>query len=145
MKDPQLMTERIESLKAGVIGGFSLGFAYLLTSLANTFVLGQDFELFANLQVTINWHWLVSWAIAIFSGLLFGVTYRYVIRQDKNPQLKAGGVLAFGLVRGLAQLDAGWSWAFVVLALESVLWFVVAAIALDSAIRIGWVKPFASA
>jgi len=142
--DRQLMAERIESLKAGMIGGLSLGLGYLLTNLLNTLLLAQHFEILSSLQVTVNWHWVVSWAIAIFSGLLFGVTYRYIIRQDKNPQLKAGGVLAFGLVRGLAQIDAGWSWAFGVLALESGLWFIVAAIALDSAIRMGWVQAFSA-
>jgi hypothetical protein len=86
----------------------------------------------------------VSGAIATFSGLLFGVTYRYIIRSDKNPQLKAGGVLAFGLVRGLTQMELGLNsnitiWSFLVLAAESLLWFVFAAIALDF-----WVKPFSS-
>jgi hypothetical protein len=140
--DTQLMAERLESLKAGVIGGLSLGFACLMTNLLNNFVLAKYFELLKSLQVAVNWHWLGGLAIAIFSGLLFGVTYRYIIRQDQNPQLKAGGVLAFGLVRGLAQIDVGWSWAFVVLGLESVLWFVIAAIAVDAALRLGWVKAF---
>lgn len=142
--DTQLMTERLESLKAGVIGGLSLGFAYLMTNLFNTLVLARYFDILAILQITVNWHWLISWAIAVFSGLLFGVTYRYIIRQDQNPQLKAGGVLAFGLVRGLAQIEVGWSLSGAVLAGESVLWFIVAAIALDQAIQLGWVKPFAS-
>jgi hypothetical protein len=144
MFDTQLMAERIESLKAGIIGGLSLGVACFLTNSINNLVLSQHFDILASLQFTASWHWLLSWAIAGFSGLLFGVTYRYIIRQDQNPQLKAGGVLAFGLVRGLAQIDAGWSWSFVVLAVESVLWFVVAAIVLDTALRIGWIKPFAS-
>ncbi|MBD2447312.1 hypothetical protein H6G76_09050 [Nostoc sp. FACHB-152] len=145
ISDTQLMAERLESLKAAIIGGLSLGVACLLTNLCNSLVLVKYFDILTSLQFTVNLHWLVSWAIAGFSGLLFGVTYRYIIRQDTNPQLKAGGVLAFGLVRGLAQIDAGWSWSFVVLALESVLWFVVAAIVLDAAIRIGWVKAFPSA
>lgn len=142
--DTPLMTERLESLKAGVIGGLSLGFAYLMTNLINNLVLVRYFDILASLQITVNWHWLISWAIAVFSGLLFGVTYRYIIRQDQNPQLKAGGVLAFGLVRGLAQIEVGWSLSGAVLAGESVLWFIVAAIALDQAIQLGWVKPFAS-
>lgn len=138
------MTERLESLKAGIIGGLSLGFTWLITHLINTLLLARYFELLASLQVTVNWHWLVSLAIATFSGLLFGVTYRYIIRQDQNPQLKAGGVMAFGLVRGLTQIDVGWSIPSVVLAGESVLWFIVAAIALDIAIKFGWVKSFPS-
>ncbi len=138
------MAERLESLKAGIIGGLSLSFACLMTNLINTLVLARYFEIFTSLQVTANWHWLISWAIAAFSGLLFGVTYRYIIRQEQNPQLKAGGVLAFDLVRGLAQIEVGWNLPCAVLAGESVLWFIVAAIALDQAIQFGWVKPFPS-
>jgi hypothetical protein len=139
---PPMMAERLESLKAGMIGGLLLGLAWLMTSLLNNLVLARYFEIFASLRVEVNWHWLGSGAIAAFSGLLFGVTYRYIIRQDQNPQLKAGGVLAFGLVRGLAQIDVGWSLPVTVLAGESVLWFIVAAIALDTAMQFGLVKPF---
>jgi chromate transport protein ChrA len=147
--DPQLMAERIESLKAGILGGFSVCFAFVLLSVLNTFVLAKYFQILASLHSDINWHLWVSGAIATFSGLLFGVTYRYIIRSDKNPQLKAGGVLAFGLVRGLTQIELGLNlditiWSFLVLAAESLLWFVFAAIALDLAIKLRWVKPFSS-
>ncbi|BDI15931.1 hypothetical protein ANSO36C_17330 [Nostoc cf. commune SO-36] len=57
--------------------------------------------------------------------------------------------MAFGLVRGLTQIELGWNshstiWPFLVLAGESLLWFVFAAIALDIAIQLRWVKPFSS-
>ncbi|QMS87611.1 hypothetical protein HUN01_08475 [Nostoc edaphicum CCNP1411] len=143
------MAERLESLKAGIIGGLSVCFAFAIASLLNTLVLAKYFPALASLQSNVNWYWWVSGAIATFAGLLFGVTYRYIIRSDKNPQLKAGGVLAFGLVRGLTQIELGWNshstiWPFVVLAFESVLWFGIAAIALDVAIQLRWVKPFSS-
>ncbi|TVP65743.1 MAG: hypothetical protein EA343_02570 [Nodularia sp. (in: Bacteria)] len=139
------MAERLESLKAGIIGGFSLYVAFLITSLVNTLVLAKYVPRLASLQIGINWHWWLSGGIAAFSGLLFGVTYRYIIRTDKNPQLKSGGVMAFGLVRGLTQID----YAKIILpglvqAGESVLWFAMGAIALDIAIQIGWIKPFTS-
>lgn len=139
----QLMAERLESLKAGIIGGFSLGLAFIITSFVNTLMLAKYLP-----TLTIE-QFLLSGAIAIFSGLLFGVTYRYIIRGDKNPQLKAGGVLAFGLVRGLTQIEVGWNLAdsimpLLVLALESVFWFAVAAIAIDIAIQLSWLKPFPS-
>ncbi|WP_341525754.1 hypothetical protein WKK05_24690 [Nostoc sp. UHCC 0302] len=145
----QLMVERLESLKAGIIGGLSLGFAFVITNLINNLVLAKYFEILASLQIGVSWYWLVSGAIAGFSGLLFGVTYRYIIRLDNNPQLKTGGVLAFGLVRGLTQIEVGWNSAetilpFLVLAFESVLWFAMAAIALDIAIKFGWIQPFSS-
>ncbi len=156
--DPQLMAERIESLKAGIVGGFSVCFAFVLLSVLNTFVLAKYFQNLASLHSDINWHLWVSGAlpklaascgIATFSGLLFGVTYRYIIRSYKNPQLKAGGVLAFGLVRGLTQIELGLNsnitiWPFLALAAESLLWFAFAAIALDLAIKLRWIKPFSS-
>ncbi|MEH1932089.1 hypothetical protein [Nostoc sp.] len=143
------MAERLESLKAGIIGGLSLCLAFAIASFLNTLVLAKYFQTLASLQSDVNWHLWVSGAIAFFSGLLFGVTYRYIIRSDQNPQLKAGGVLAFGLVRGLTQIELGWNshstiLPFVVLAFESVLWFGIAAIALDIAIQLRWLKPFSS-
>ena len=147
--DAQLMAERLESLKAGIIGGLSVCFAFALSSLLNTFVLAKYFQTLACLQNDLDWHLWVSGAVASFIGLLFGVTYRYIIRSDKNPQLKAGGVLAFGLVRGLTQLELGWNshstiWPFLVLAGESVLWFAWAVITLNVAIKLRWIKPFLS-
>ncbi|MBG1243814.1 hypothetical protein [Nostoc sp. NZL] len=143
------MAERIESLKAGVIGGLSVCFSFAIASLLNTLVLTKYFQTLACLQSEVDWHLWVSGAVATFTGLLFGVTYRYIIRSDKNPQLKAGGVLAFGLVRGLTQIELGLNssstiWPFLVLAGESLLWFTFAAIALDIAIQLRWVKPFSS-
>ena len=141
----QLMTERLESLKAGIIGGLSLCLAFLITSLVNTLVLAKYFPRLASLQIGINWHWCLSGGIAAFSGLLFGVTYRYIIRTDQNSQLKSGGVMAFGLVRGLTQVDHAQDILLgLVLAGESVVWFAMGAIALDIAIQIGWVKAFTS-
>ncbi|MEH2310150.1 MAG: hypothetical protein V7K35_01685 [Nostoc sp.] len=143
------MAERLESLKAGIIGGLSVCFAFAIASLLNTLVLVKYFQTLASLQSDLNWHLWVSGAVASFTGFLFGVTYRYIIRSDKNPQLKAGGVLAFGLVRGLTQIELGWNykstiWPFFVLAFESVLWFGIAAIAVNIAIQLRWVKPFSS-
>ncbi len=44
---------------------------------------------------------LLSQGGIVLSCLLFGVTYRYIIRRDLgNLQLKSGAVAAFGLVRG---------------------------------------------
>ncbi|MBD2414421.1 hypothetical protein FACHB389_08120 [Nostoc calcicola FACHB-389] len=143
------MAERLQSLKAGIIGGFFLFSSFAITNLLKTFVLAKYFPILASLKSDVNWHLWVSSAVAIFTGFLFGVTYRYIIRTDKNPQLKSGGVLAFGLVRGLTQIELGWNshstiWPFLVLAAESLLWFGIAAIALDIAMQLNWVKPFPS-
>ena len=142
------MAERLESLKAGVIGSISLGLAFLSTSLINVFWLDKYFPLVGYDKIDlVNLQVLLSGVIAGFSGFLFGVTYRYIIRVDTNPHLKTGGIWAFGLVRGLTQIEVGWNinnpvLPFLILAAESVLWFALAAFVLDTAILQKWLKPF---
>ncbi|MBD2204358.1 hypothetical protein H6G33_33550 [Calothrix sp. FACHB-1219] len=144
------MLERIESLKVGIIGAFSLFIAFIIASLFNTLVISKYFPVLASLAIEpLELDFALSGAIASFSGFLFGATYRYIIRKDSNPHLKSGGVLAFGLVRGLAQIEASWNslatvLPSVVLAGESVLWFAIAARVIDTAMQIGWLKPFPS-
>lgn len=142
--------ERLESLKAGTVAALFLSFAFLCTATVNHLLVAPNFIALSNLQAKpLSWQWVVSGAIAAFCGLLFGVTYRYAIRSDDNLQLKTGVVLAFGLVRGLTQLEigaiaSGSILPFAVMAAESILWFAIAAIALNWAIQRGLVKPFNS-
>ena len=141
--------ERIESLKAGILAGLSLVLAYGITTVGNSLVLVAQVEALAPLQITTVVNLLVRMAIAFFSGFLFGVTYRYVIRDDKNPHLKSGAVLAFGLVRGLAPVEVEQNlteafWLLGVLGVESVLCFLVARLTLDWALHRHWVKSFKS-
>lgn len=144
------MTERLESLKAGVIGSISLGLAFLVTSLINVFWLAKYFPILTyDTTEVVNLQVLLSGVIAGFSGFLFGVTYRYIIRVDTNPHLKTGGIWAFGLVRGLTQIELGWNinhtlLPSLILAGESIFWFALAAIILDTAILLNWLKPFSS-
>ena len=141
--------ERIESLKAGILAGLSLVLAYGITTVGNSLVLVAQVEALAPLQITTIVNLLVRVAIAFFSGFLFGVTYRYVIRDDKNPHLKSGAVLAFGLVRGLAPVEVEQNltdsfWVLSVLGVESILYFAIARFTLDWAMHHKWVKPFRS-
>ena len=139
--------ERVESVKAGAVGALAAGFVFGLATLVNE-LLASRFEPLAGLLTKMgDFDWLMSGAIALLSGFLFGITYRYVIRQDPNPHLRSGAVLAFGLVRGLAQIDTGWTaqkalLPFAVLGLESLLLFVAARLLLDWAFYQSWVKPF---
>ena len=98
---------------------------------------------------------------AAASAFLFGLVYRYALRQDMtNVQLKGGVVAAFGLVRGIGQateiLQNGGSTTpvgttvnvEVVLGTaaaamgESMLLFGFASVALEFAFQRGIVKPF---
>jgi hypothetical protein len=146
-----MMAERIESFKASIIGGLCVFIALALTGLLNVFVLNR-FSVFNTQQINIfEWHLWVSASIVLFSGFLFGVTYRYIIRTDDNLQLKAGGVMAFALVRGLAQIDIQLPCAPIIFNLnaiganslllaENIFLFGLAAKGLDVAIRAGWIK-----
>ena len=148
--DMAIAAERIESLKAGTLAALALLLAFGVATTGNQLLLAQHFEAIAPLQFAPSVpNQLLSGAIAGSSGFLFGVTYRYIVRRDRNPHLKSGAVLAFGLVRGLALVDVGLRsqdslWPYAVLGVESLLMFAIARFALDAAIQGGWVKPFES-
>lgn len=144
-----LVAERIESVKVGILAGLSVGLVFAIAMLANQLILARHFDELTRLQISSLGNLLLSGAIACLSGSLFGITYRYIIREDRNSHLNDGAVLAFGLVRGLAQVDLGLNfqlgfWSFAILAIESILLFAIARFILDSAIGFGWIKPFKS-
>ncbi|PSB10719.1 hypothetical protein C7B62_08470 [Pleurocapsa sp. CCALA 161] len=146
---PSLVTERIESVKAGLIGAGAFTLAKLL------FLAAQDLSasfipaLHFNAGV-MNGIWRIELAIEIaigvVSGFLFGVTYRYVIRSDRNSHLKDGAVLAFGLVRGLALVETNLVLSELLslggLVLQSIVCFAIARLILDLAILRKLIKPF---
>lgn len=143
-----LKTERIESIKSGIVGAAVVAIAFLAATSINQWVLAIKFASLTELTVYFDeLNWFVSEAIACLSGFLFGVTYRYIIRTDNNYHLQQGSILAFGLVRGLAQLDDGLKYdnslqSSIVLCFESILLFAIAGVVLDWAIRQGWIGPF---
>jgi hypothetical protein len=139
--------ERVESLKAGSVAAFSCLLAFGSIALVNTLILAQRWDALAGLQVReIDLNFGLRGLMALVGGFLFGVTYRYAIRRDTNPQLKFGVVLAFGLVRAFGQLDAGLSFEagkmpglqellpFAVGGVESVVLFAIAGLVLDWAL-----------
>jgi hypothetical protein len=153
--------ERVESIKAGGIGALAAGLAWGNLTIAHIFIaptlITQPFIALALAPVLGNaplsppssTYLPASAAIALFSGFLFGITYRYIIRQDRNPHLKSGAVGAFGLVRGLAQSEASLRTiqdllpAAIALG-ESLVLFAIVRLALDWALQKNWLKPFPS-
>jgi uncharacterized membrane protein YesL len=146
------MAERLESLKAAILASFGAIFAFTIISQINNLIQIK----FLILSSTFDLHWWLSATIVLFSGFLFGVTYRYIIRDDNNFQLKAGGVMAFALVRGLVQAENKLAMVsdindifslalpLAVLLAENVFLFSLAAILLDVAIQNSWLKTFKS-
>lgn len=133
--------ERIESIKAGCLGAISFMLSYLI-------MMGLNSILWEN--SIFDWLGLVlKIAIALASGFLFAVTYRYIIRNDNNGHLKDGSVFAFGLVRGLVPLEISPNFfdnlvELSIFGCESILCFAVVRFSLDLALERHWIKPFLS-
>jgi hypothetical protein len=90
------LKERIESIQVGSISALAFLVPYLLFLIVDRLLLGESLTVISA---------FVKISGAIISGFLFGVTYRYVVRNDDNPHLKDGTVAAFALVRGLVPLQ----------------------------------------
>ncbi|MGG6292950.1 hypothetical protein ACQ4M4_00890 [Leptolyngbya sp. AN02str] len=143
----QLQEERIESLKAGVLGSSAIALTYAAITLLEDRMDASFRSDFNQLPFLMDWSDWFSLGSAALMGLLFGVTYRYIVRQDPNLHLASGAVLAFGLVRGLSQIeplislspDPAW---LVLMVGESLVLFAVARLVIDIAFLQGWVKRF---
>mgnify|MGYP005847763769 CR=1 FL=1 len=138
--------DRVESLKAGTAGAIATTFAATLWWIG----VGLLRKPLPGLFPAVGASWLslesgIHGAIALVSGGLFGITYRYAVRQDQNLQLRSGVVFAFALVRGLAQLEVEWVdlsalWQLGLPLAEGLWLFSVAALSLQWAIHRGWVR-----
>ena len=139
---PSLVTERIESVKAGILAsavfGFMNGVAIVLNySLGN---MGIDLQIW---QITSVTDLALRMAIAFSSGFLFGVTYRYIIRGDRNNHLQEGAILAFGLVRGFALIEGtAITPMWLLLIGESIISFAIASFSVNLAMKLKLLKPF---
>lgn len=136
--------ERVESLKAGLVGAVAatgvFGIGTLIEVNHTAWFDQTGHTLALNL---ISSSILFQASVALLSGFLFGVTYRYVVRNDRNSHLQSGAVLAFGLVRGLAQVDLTDAYSLAGFKLlSSLLLFGVAARLLDWLMQRGWLKQF---
>ena len=146
--------DRQESIKSAVLAAIVTGIAalilaggnHILASSASSFSLNLLEALHPQTLVHLElWTGAADVAIAMFSGALFGITYRYIASQQDNPHLRSGAVGAFGLVRGLALLEMGWvqgeAWlVLLVLGIESLVLFAIAAAILDICFQRNWVK-----
>jgi hypothetical protein len=137
--------ERLESVKAALFSAVAVAATFVLLTTFNQWIATAIPTLWMLQMQGLNWQGLGSGAIALLAGFVFGITYRYAVRSDNNPHLGSGVVMAFGSVRGLAQLDVGLMaqgiiWPFVVLAAESVFLFAIARLVLDLVLQLGWVR-----
>ena len=150
--DRDLMGERIESLKAGILAAFAVACAYWLVTLLIYWICQSQYAVYFQhpllLHRTQIESALIGALLAMMAGFLFGLTYRYIVREDINPHLQSGAIAAFALVRGLALLEANLpnlNILSVTLFMfgESFAWFAIAAWMLDFAMERGWIARFA--
>jgi len=138
--------ERWQSLKTGAMGAIAAAFMFGVLLQFNSLATFQFPELTGLLTWQDGVAVFLSGAIAKFSGFLFAVTYRYIIRQDQNPHLRSGAVGAFGLVRGLALVEMSWQQAtpaaLVILVVESFMLFGAIRVVLDWSFAKRWISPF---
>ncbi|MEC4982654.1 MAG: hypothetical protein SAK42_00925 [Oscillatoria sp. PMC 1076.18] len=141
-----LQAERIESLKAGIISSLSFTFSQVVMIFFNNLWLADQDEFLFGQEILTEVDWLERIAIALVTGFLFGVTYRHLVRDEQNSHLQEGAVLAFGIVRGIAlieaQLPATTSiWLLSILVVQSILSFFLARLVLDKSLKWKIVKP----
>ncbi|MEM8614225.1 MAG: hypothetical protein AAGF93_19555 [Cyanobacteria bacterium P01_H01_bin.105] len=136
--------ERIESVKAGIVAalvGISVSavFVGVDSFLAGSGPLTQAVVMLQAIRR------IVVGAVCCF---LFGVTYRYIIRQDPNPHLRSGAVGAFALTRSLSQLEtielSGLASVvpLSIAIIESFGLFLIVRLVLDLGLKQQWLKPF---
>ncbi|NEO28752.1 MAG: hypothetical protein F6K03_18225 [Kamptonema sp. SIO4C4] len=133
--------ERIESIKAGLVGAIAFSGA-----VSSIWAMKGFFGQFPPISTSIVLYGSIEGAIALATGLLFGVTYRYIIRADENSHLREGAVFAFALVRTGTLIEQQAQETlnlipWVIFGLESLFCFFIARLALDIAIKKQWVKP----
>ena len=142
MNLPSLVTERIESVKAGVLAAAVFGLMDALVILFNYSLrnMAIDWQIW---QISSISDFALRLAIALVSGFLFGVTYRYIIRGDRNSHLQEGAILAFGLVRGFALIEGTTiTPLWLLLIVESISCFAIASLSLNLAMKFKLIKPF---
>ena len=142
---PSLVTERIESVKTGIVGAGAFAIAELIVILLKAATVNV-FPQYNLTPTILNWELLLQLSFGAVSGFLFGVTYRYIIRDDGNSHLSDGAVFAFGLIRGLALIENSLVWSEILFLLfsisQSIVCFAIARLILDLAIKQKLIKPF---
>jgi hypothetical protein len=151
------LADRIESFKAGFLGAIASVFAFFAIALLHHLLpkvlpklhLVNSFEIGKPLIL------LVKLGMMGFSGFLFAVTYRYIVRGDRNSHLKSGAILAFACIRSFATIDRDLptfinlplipvTVAIAILLLENITWLAIVQNILETAIQHQWITAFGS-
>jgi len=151
------VADRIESFKAGFLGAIASVFAFFAIALLHHFL--QDFltgeQLISSFELGNSFILLIKLGMIGFSGFLFAVTYRYIVRRDRNSHLKSGAILAFACIRSFATVDRDLpaltllplvqlALVSAILLLENIAWLAIIQSLLETAIQHKWIAAFGS-
>ena len=151
------VADRIESFKAGFLGAIASVFAFFAIALLHHFL--QNFlsvQLISSFDLGNPFVLLIKLGMIGFSGFLFAVTYRYIVRHDRNSHLKSGAILAFACIRSFGAIDRDLptltllplvqlALAIAILLLENIAWLAIVQSLLETAIQHKWIAAFGSA
>ena len=151
------VADRIESFKAGFLGAIASVFAFFAIALLHHFL--QNFlsvQLISSFELSNPFILLIKLGIIGFSCFLFAVTYRYIVRRDRNSHLKSGAILAFACIRSFGAIDhdlhtltllplVQLALVSAILLLENVAWLAIVQSLLETAIQYKWIAAFGSA
>jgi hypothetical protein len=99
------LKQRFESVKCLAIGGVSGSVAMApISALRNAVITGSLSQ------------WEFDTDMGSLEAGLFGIVYRYCLREDENPQLSSGCVGAFVIVRTLSRIETATSCSAIPLA-----------------------------
>ncbi|OYQ63647.1 hypothetical protein B9G53_16195 [Pseudanabaena sp. SR411] len=150
------VADRIESFKAGFLGAIASVFAFFAIALLHHFL--QNFlsvQLISSFELSSPFILLIKLGMIGFSGFLFAVTYRYIVRRDRNSHLKSGAILAFACIRSFGAIDRDLptltllplvqlALVSAILLLENVAWLAIVQSLLETAIQTKWIAAFGS-
>jgi len=150
------VADRIESFKAGFLGVIASVFAFFVIALLHHFL--QNFltgQLISSFELGNPFILLIKLSMIGFSGFLFAVTYRYIVRRDRNSHLKSGAILAFACIRSFGTIEPDLStltllpltqmaFAIAILLLENIAWLAIVQSILETAIQNKWIAAFGS-
>ena len=151
------LADRIESFKAGFLGAIASVFAFFAIALLHHLLpkVLPKLHLVNSFEIDKPLILLVKLGMIGFSGFLFAVTYRYIVRGDRNSHLKSGAILAFACIRSFATIDRDLptfinlplipvTVAITILLLENITWLAIVQNILETAMEHQWIAGFGS-
>ena len=159
LSDQLSLADRIESLKAGALGAIASVFAFFAIAILHhtlaKFLVSLSLPLVDSFELSNPFILLIKLVMIGFSGFLFAVTYRYIVRRDRNSHLKSGAILAFALIRTFGAIDHDLpalilfpliqiSLAIAILLFENIAWLAIVQNLLETVIKHKAIATFGS-